>query len=123
MACSCFAIKSENGPDGRGVDRHEPNENSGAIGNLWESLVPLRCPFSACKRLIEQFHVSLSPAATCMVHASHPLIPTLLSSQKSPDLKIGCAQLSDPSLETSALIRTMSVNVLMIMHDLKHSHP
>lgn len=86
------------------------------------SLFPERLKLP-CKRLIEQFHVSLSPAATCMVHASHPLIPTLLSSQKSPDLKIGCAQLSDRSLETSALIRAMSVNVLMIMHDLKRSHP
>lgn len=86
------------------------------------SLFPERLKL-ACKCFIELFHVSLSPAATYMAHASHPLIPTLLSSQKSPDLKIGCAQLRDCSLETGALIRTMSVNVLMIMHDLKRSYP
>lgn len=54
-----------------------------------------------------------------LVHASHPLVPTLISSQNSPDSKIRCAQLRDLWSHQDHICEPAYSNVC----DLKSSHP
>lgn len=100
---SCFSNRSEDGADGRDADRHEPD---GSKLSYWISLQITSSPLMSmiCPRkgsrlppsaLLTLQCVSFSSYLYTFVHVLHPLIPTLINSQDSLDLKIRCGQLSD----------------------------
>lgn len=61
------------------------------LGPLKGSSLPASVLLNSSMCLLPSCHRYVYP----LVQVLHPLVPTLISSQNSPDLKIRCAQLRD----------------------------